>query len=162
QLMTQQFRASGFMARILVSMPPRQPKLWTDEDVDPATTQAYGDLLRLLRSIPVRPQPVTVPLTPAAKATGVQFYNSWNRGTASASGDLGSAFAKIEAYAARFALIHQVASAARDVAPLAVGEESMAAGIALARWFGREAERVYAVLEQTGGDAEAADLLKFI
>jgi hypothetical protein len=38
----------------------------------------------------------------------------------------------------------------------------MTAGIALARWFAKEAERVYAAMEEAKGEAETADLLAFI
>src|SRR5262249_13173696 len=49
-----------------------------------------------------------------------------------------------------------------DVAPALVSEESMAAGITLARWFGKEAGRVYRVLAETAGDTEKTALLAFV
>ena len=38
----------------------------------------------------------------------------------------------------------------------------MTAGIALARWFAKEAERVYAVMEETRNEGETNELIGFI
>ena len=62
--------------------------------------------------------------------------------------------AKIEAAAARLALvIHCVRQAAGPNLPHRVDEVSVEAGVVLARWFAREARRVYGEL----GAGEAAD-----
>jgi hypothetical protein len=89
----------------------------------------------------------------------VTFFNTWNVTACEAVGDLAAAFSKIEGYAARLALIHHVVTTAYDPSPSPVSAESMAAGIMLAEWFGREAERVYGILAQTSGDGEVEWLL---
>ena len=40
--------------------------------------------------------------------------------------------------------------------------ESMTAGIALSRWFGNEARRLYAELDETGADREQRELVELI
>jgi hypothetical protein len=160
RLMTKQTRQSGLMARLLVAMPPRKPKQWTDDDVDPATVDAYAELLRRLHQRPATTGPVPLPLSPGAKELWVRFYNSWNTGVTGAAGDLAAAFAKMEGYAARLALIHHVITTVSETAPSPVSDLSMAAGIALAEWFGCEAERVYAVLSESEGDAELVSFIR--
>ncbi len=60
--------------------------------------------------------------------------------------DLEAAWSKLEGYAARLALVLHLARWATDprVSLNHIDADSMAAGIDLARWFGREARRVYA------------------
>ena len=65
------------------------------------------------------------------------------------TGHQASAWAKLKGYAARFALLHHLLTreTGQDLSdPGAVDEQSVAAGVALARWFGEEALRVYAVI----------------
>jgi hypothetical protein len=146
-LMTPAFRDSGLMARLLLAMPPRKAKVWTDADVDPHTADAYANLFCKLHELPAPTGgPVIVPLSDGAKAVWVEFYNGWNQELAVTTGDLAAALAKLEAYAARLALLHHVVSTIDDPAPSPVSAASMEAGIALARWFAREARRVYAML----------------
>jgi hypothetical protein len=162
KLMTDEFKASGLMARLLLTMPPRKVKRWTEADVDDATVGAFSDLLQYLVSIPTATEPVAVSLSSEAKSLWVDFYNSWNTDNAEAVGDTAAMFSKIEGYAARFALILHVVLTCRDTAPTPIGAESMAAGITLARWFAVEAKRVYTLMEECKGDAETAELIAFV
>jgi len=97
------------------------------------------------------------------------FVDEWGGVTFDAgeeSDDLAAAFSKIEAYAARLALIHHlVLRAAPGGAglPAEVGLDSLEAGITLARWFAAETERVYAALaedETTGRLRALADRVR--
>jgi len=156
------FRASGGAARLLVVMPPPRPKVWTDADLPPAVAAAYEALVRALRALEPavgpdgHPAPAPVRLTPAARARWGAFVTEWGRVTFDAgeeSDDLAAAFAKLEGYAARFALIHHLvlqAAPGGDHLPEAVGLDSLEAGIALAKWFAAETERVYAALGEDG------------
>jgi hypothetical protein len=87
--------------------------------------------------------------------------NEWGQLTFQAGeedDDLAAAFSKIEAYAARFALIHHVVTHLEGVHTHdsgAVGLNSLEAGITLARWFANETERVYSALVE---DAETRRL----
>jgi hypothetical protein len=157
---TREFRSSGGAARLLVAMPPPRPKVWSDADLPDEVAAGYADVVRRLRALAPaagpdgRPAPARVRFTPAAKARWGAFVTEWGRVTFDAgeqSDDLAAAFAKIEAYAARLALLHHLVGRAGpggDHLPDAVGLDSLEAGITLAKWFAAEAERVYAVLAE--------------
>ena len=61
-----------------------------------------------------------------AKAVWIVFYNSWAQEQAAAEGEMAAAYSKLEAYAARFTLLHHVVSrVARgedDKVPIEKGE----------------------------------------
>ena len=71
------------------------------------------------------------------------------------TGELAAAWSKLEGYSARFALlVHLIRAESSDTTLADVGavdEQSIAAGVALSRWFGDEAARVYGII---GGGAE--------
>jgi len=75
------------------------------------------------------------------------------------TGELAAVWSKLEAYAARFALIvHFVRLCAGDLSlkdAERIDESSIDAGIRLADWFGGEARRIYVVLAET--ESEQAD-----
>src|SRR5262249_44479053 len=69
-------------------------------------------------------------------------------------------YAKLEAVALRFALLHHVVTevtAGRN-ATSNVSRQAMLAGVELARWFAREARRVHAVLRASDESREAMRL----
>ncbi len=73
----------------------------------------------------------------------------------------------MEGYAARLALVtHFIRWATSDPLVLdprtPIDETSVAAGIVLARWFGDEAKRVYAILSESDGDRESRELVEWI
>jgi hypothetical protein len=72
----------------------------------------------------------------------------------------------LEGYAARLALVvHLSRWAAGDTTlrdPARVDEASIAAGVVLARWFGDEARRVYAILSESDEDRETRRLVEWI
>ncbi|CEF48211.1 unnamed protein product [uncultured bacterium] len=154
---TREFRASGGAARLLLVMPPPRQKVWTDDDVPAGVAADYERLIRRLRELEPhqdadRTTPVPVRFTDAARRRWGAFVNEWGRVTFEAGeedDDLAAAFSKIEAYAGRLALVHHLVSLA-GAGPVSgtepVGLESLESGIALARWFASEAERVYAAL----------------
>lgn len=71
-----------------------------------------------------------------------------------------------EGYAARLALvIHLVRWAAEDstlASPDAVDEKSIECGVALARWFGHEDQRIYAMLDESEEAREQRELIELI
>lgn len=75
-----------------------------------------------------------------------------------------TAAAKIEGYAARFSLVIQMMKWAANGGryPQSVDSESVVAGIQLARWFEREAFRVYAILNEGKNSAEERNLIEAI
>ena len=152
---------NGLAARLLFAMPPRRPKRWTEDEL-PADTEAaletlVGRLLALgmIEDEKGQPQPVDISLTPQGKEAWITFYNAHAVEQAEMTGELAAAWSKLEGYSARFALlVHLIRVESSDTTLADVGavdEQSIAAGVALSRWFGDEAARVYGII---GGDAE--------
>jgi DNA polymerase I-like protein with 3'-5' exonuclease and polymerase domains len=160
---------AGLAARLLFAMPPRRAKRWTEAEIDPLVVTAYEGLVNALVALEPgyddegHPMPIAVRLSPAAKALWVTFYGEWADRQAAAEGDLAAAYAKLEAYAARFALVHHVVSRVRSGAVEdPVSTDSMAAGVTLTRWFGQEAERIYATLGESEEETNVRRLVDFI
>jgi hypothetical protein len=159
------FVDSGGWARILPAMPPRPAKVWSEMEIDPDTEKRYHKLLESLHGLEFDgDEPHVLLLSREAKAAWVRWYNEWGREQATAEGELAAAFSKLEEAAARFALVHHVVMQIdRNVSDLGLVEvESMEAGIALARWFGVEARRVYAALAEDEGQRATRKLVEYI
>ncbi len=168
----QEHRDNGLAARLLLTCPPRKPKRWTEADVNADTEAAVALVFdRLFGLTPEtdddgdeRPRLVT--LADDGKAAWVRFYNEHATEQAELSGDLSAAWSKLEGYAARLALVvHLTRWAAGDATlrdPARVDEASIAAGVVLARWFGDEARRVYAILSESDDDRETRRLVEWI
>jgi hypothetical protein len=167
--LTAEFLDAGLAARLLMAMPPRLPKKWSDRELDPATERAYESVLDKLLALDGIDQdgelkPQVLDLSPEGKAAWVSFYDQWSEEQAAAEGELAAAFSKLEAYAARFALIHHVVAHvyvdANDLRP--VGRASVEAGTVLCRWFADEARRLYSSLAETTGERDDRRLLEFV
>jgi len=168
----QEHRDNGLAARLLLTCPPRTPKRWTETDVDPATESAVSAVFdRLFALTPELgddgdESPRLVTLADDGKAAWVRFYDEHAREQVNLSGDEAATWAKLEAYTGRLALVlHLTRWAARDATlrdPARVDEASIAAGVALARWFGDEARRVYAILSESDEERETRRLVEWI
>jgi len=151
----QEHRDNGLLARLLLTMPPRRPKVWTEADIDPMAEAAIGKIFNALFNLQPainadgEPHPAIVRLTPEGKRAWTAFYDRHNIEAADLCGDLAAAWSKLEGYTARFALVHHLT---RQVSGDDVGEGidavSIAAGVKLSRWFAHEAKRVYAMLAE--------------
>jgi DNA polymerase-1 len=175
--LTPEHREAGLGARLLLAMPPKVAKKWSEAEVAPEVKEAYERTVRKLLDLRMDtdndgdPVPFMLKMTPEAKTAWVKFYDEWGEVQASVEGELASAFGKLEAYAARFAMLHHVvthlpidgADELDGPDPSdPVGLASMEAGIELARWFAAEAERVYAMLDESGQQREERRLVEFI
>ena len=168
--LTQEFLDAGLAARLLMAMPPRLPKAWSEAEVDPDTEAAYHDLLDKLRGLEFDQHPElgrgphVLKLSAEAKAAWVTYYDGWAREQAGVEGELAAAYSKLEGYAARLALLHHmvthVALGVDDRRP--VGPKSVASGVELSRWFASEARRIYATLAESEGERETRRLVEFI
>ncbi|MBL8762229.1 MAG: DUF3987 domain-containing protein, partial [Phycisphaerae bacterium] len=174
----QEHHESGMAARVLYAMPPRKAKRWTEADVNADTEAAVATVFDRLFSLtmevdpesadPLNPdlRPRLVRLADDGKRVWVTFYNEHATEQAELSGDLSAAWSKLEGYAARLALVvHLTRWAAGDATlrdPARVDEASIAAGVVLARWFGDEARRVYAILSESDDDRETRRLVEWI
>jgi len=168
----QEHRDNGLAARLLFAMPPRRPKRWTEDDVSERTEAAVSRVFDHLYALEPDTDaegdatPRLLPLTSAAKAAWIEFVNRHGAEQADRVGDEAAAWAKLEAFCARFALVLHIARfAAADPTiadPDAVDEHSIAAGVRLVGWFAREAERVYALLVGDDDTREQTRLLEWI
>jgi hypothetical protein len=160
-----EFLESGLAGRLHMAQPPRPAKVWTEMEIDPDTEKRYHKLLDSLYALEFHGgKPHVLRLTPEAKAVWVGWYEAWGREQAAAEGELAAAFSKLEEAAARFALLHHVATrlgrGESDLCP--VEAESMYAGVELARWFAHEARRVYAILSESEQERDTRHLVEFV
>lgn len=168
--LTTEHREAGLAARLLLAAPPRRRKTWTEAEVSPETADSYSELLSRLLNLNLgknsagEPEPEVVHLSPEAREKWIEFYDTFAIEQAGATGDIAAALSKIEAYAARLALLYhlvvQVWAGEGDLAPL--GPKSMTAGITLARWFAAEARRVYRLLTEAEADRELRELAEWV
>ncbi|MCH8998095.1 MAG: DUF3987 domain-containing protein [Proteobacteria bacterium] len=164
---------NGLVARMLLAMPPRGRKRWTDEEIPAETKAAFAAVIdKLLGLEPAndvngKPTPIDVPLSPKGQRAWVAFYNDFGaEQEAVADGDIAAAYSKLEAYAARFALIfHFVRWAAGDEALMGRGVvdgRSVTAAVRVAKWFAYETQRIYQMLGETEKQAEQRCLAEWI
>jgi DNA polymerase I-like protein with 3'-5' exonuclease and polymerase domains len=168
--LTPEFLDAGLAARFLMAMPPKLPKCWSEVEVAPEVEQAYQDVLDRLLALELCEDahgergPFSLRLSPDAKTVWVDFYNAWAQEQAAAEGELAAAFSKLEAYAARFALLHhvvgRVARKEDDCDP--VEPESVEAGVRLCLWFAGEARRIYSTLTESTEERDARRLIEWI
>lgn len=159
----------GLCARLLMAMPDLKPVRWSDATINPATEAAMGRVFDALLSMEPaadaegNPEPFPLDLTPEAKVLWVAYFNRHRAELADLDDDLAAAWSKLEAYAARFALIIQLCAWAAGVASGdAIDESSMQAGIELSDWFGGEAKRVYGLFVESEEDREQRELVELI
>lgn len=164
---------NGLAARLLLAMPPRTAKQWTEADVDRDVVEeveaVFGNLLKMQMATDKDGQPKAklLPLTIDAQNEWIAFYNEHGKQQAELEGgDLAAAFSKLEGYAARFALIvHCVRVAGGDTTLKSddyVDVESVRRAIRIVRWFCDETERIYAMLKEDDEQAERRKLLEII
>lgn len=167
RVLTAQLHECGLAARLLTAMPPRQPKRWNDVELSGSIEQKYKQLIERLLSLDFvtntdgEPEPKDVLLGPEAKIMWSTFVNEWNMEQMVVHEELSAAFSKLEGYAARFTLIHHLATYP-DIDCMEVQEDSIQAGITLSRWFANEAERVHAMIGMTPDERSTQQLADLI
>ena len=170
RLLGREHRESGLLARFLLYCPPRQPKVWTEAQVDDELTDSVRTLFDdLLALEPATNEfgdavPVPVKLSPDAKSRYRQFYDAHNLETAELSGDLAAAWSKLEETPGRLALtLHCVRLVAGgSVEPVECDAETMTAAIELTEWFKHETRRGYSIMSQTPAIADKRRLLDWL
>jgi hypothetical protein len=165
-------RESGLLARLLLAMPPRRRKCWTEATIPESVEVRVAAIFRRLYELEPdydergMVRPYILPLTIGGKAAWITFYNAHAEEHAELTGDLSAAWSKLEGYAARLALVvHLVRWAARDPTlqdPEAIDEVSIAAGVTLSRWLGHEARRIYAIWAESGENRDRWRLVELI
>ena len=155
RVLNEEFRASGFLARLLLAMPPWRQRRWSEEEVDESVRGDFVELLSCLRELPRgswpdgRPCPHLVKLAEGAKEMFIAFYDANGEALATADEDMGAAMSKLEGYSLRFALIFHCCRLKEYAKDARITPEDMEAAIKLTMWFRDEAERVYMALGET-------------
>jgi DNA polymerase I-like protein with 3'-5' exonuclease and polymerase domains len=166
---TPEFLDSGLVARLLMALPPKLPKRWSEVEVALEVERDYQNALDKLLALDFDVKdgeklPHVLGLSQDGKAAWVEFYNRWAMEQAAVEGELAAAFSKLEGCAARFALLHhvvtRVARGEDDLVP--VEPESIEAGVKLCRWFALEARRIYAILSESNEERDTRRLIEFI
>ena len=112
-----------------------------------------------------QPQPSEFGLTGGGFRAWLMFYTEHAKLQVDAIGHCAAVLSKIEGAAARLALIvHLVRKVVRDptLRTYDIDAKSVQAGVALARWFAQEAERVYWILTESEEDEELRTLVEWI
>jgi len=169
ETLTTEFLAAGLAARLLMAMPPKVRKEWSEAEVSEEAEQAYHDVLDKLYKLDLDKKdgergPHVIKLSHGAKEAWVRFYNEWAAEQLNAEGELAAAYSKLEGCAARLALLHHTVTYAHQEtdSTVVIDARSMEAGITLARWFANEARRLYGMLSETLEEAETRRLVEYV
>jgi hypothetical protein len=161
----------GLAARFLATMPPRQPRQWTDREIGADVQKAVEGVINGLYTLDFDSahddcRPVVLSLSAQAKEVWVAFFDRHAREQADLDGDLAAAWSKLEAYCARLALVIELvkwaATGDPPYGPNAIRRQSVEAAIKLVDWFGHEARRVYAALGDSDEERELRQLVGWI
>ncbi len=143
-------RSSGFVQRLLFCWPPRRPYRWTDDEPRGLTLHNYTVLVEKLYGLEeCEAGPEIIKLSPEAREAFVAWTREHAKQSRGMSSDLAAAMSKLREIPARIGIVlHEIEIATGRQAP---GEpmvaDTMARAIDITRWFRREAERVYGLLE---------------
>ena len=164
---------NGLAARLLLAMPPRKAKRWTDADVDEGLRYQIQAVFDGLLSMEMENdgfgslEPVDIELTDEGRQLWVEFYNFHAAQQAEINDPkLAAVWSKLEGYTARIALvIHCVRVAAGDESLKSdshVDEASIEAAATISQWFGHEIRRIYGVLEEDEEEQDQRRLLELV
>lgn len=154
---------SGLSARFRLALPPSRPAVWSDKAISEAVRTGWKQVVEGLLDLSFEPEsgPKLIRLSPAAQALFIQYHDHnglvAHEAGCSGSEGLASELAKLRGYAARLALILEMARAAEsgDAERVEeVGDESMRSSIEITEWFEREARRFRRLRETTTPEAE--------
>jgi hypothetical protein len=166
RLLTDEYFERGLPARILWAMPPRShPRKYTKQIVSPELFAEVSQLFSKLRELtPTQDEhghlmPTLLPLSPKAEQVFVEFYDEIGQIIYEADPRTAGQWSKLIGYAARFALIGELA---HDPDAGEISAEIMRKACELARWFGNEAVRIYSQLVETREQRERRELIEFI
>lgn len=132
---------SGFATRFLMTRPPETPRTWTEADVTDEARRGWDRVVRTLYERPFREEPEDISLSGQAKNLYVDFYdhNAALQRQVQA-GSLRSMVSKLEAVAARLALIFTLAL---DPQAREITESAMRRALTLTVWFRHEVARIH-------------------
>lgn len=159
----------GFGARLLMAYPPRDHRAWKLRGLPREISEQLAGLFRKLRELEPdrnaagKPIPRVLPLARRAQVVWLVFYRDWAFRAFGVSSDVIGAYAKMECYMARLALIvHLVRAATGETSPEEVDRESMAAAEVMAYWFAEEAIRINALFSGQSNPDDPGPLIDWI
>lgn len=152
---------NGLAARLLLAMPPRTAKQWSEREVEPQLMDRMRNTFNALYSLQFDTDghPVKLSLDAEAKRQWIDFVNDWGRQTANLHGRYAAANTKLEGYAARLALVIQLAETPNSQFVSCTAVER---AIELVRWCQRETFRIYRRFTETPAETVARRVLEFI
>ena len=165
RILTPDYFERGLPARFLLANPPFRQDRWSEATIPDEIHKTALNLFEQLWLLQPdyddkgEPRPKLLRLDDDAKAVFVDFYNECGAASNEAGEHEEAAWCKLTGYAARLALVAQLA---RDPNSESVTGETMRAACDLARWFGNEAVRIYATLAETPLQREVRELCEFI
>jgi hypothetical protein len=165
RVLTPEYFEQGLAARFLFVFPDPRRSKWTDAVVPDDVTKAMRELFEKLWGLaPAKSdygesQPQEIPLVEGAKEVFVAFYNECGGVAFDSPEHEAAAWNKLPGYAARCALVGQLA---HDPGSKVITAEAMQAACDLMQWQGRETTRVYAALVETPFQREQRTLLEFV
>ena len=171
KLLTDEHRLSGLAARMLFVAPPRSAKRWTDATVDHLTEAAVARIfdrllgLRFATDDQGEDRPRILTFAPDAQREFERFYNEHGELQDGMTGDTLSVAAKMEAYAARFALVLSLTEWATDRTagmPGPVDAVAVCRAIELSRWFMVEIDRVHNLLVESPDARRLRELCEWV
>lgn len=160
---------NGLASRLLLSMPPRKAKVWTEKVIPPDCYNTYNNIIKYLylASNTIRDQYTTkqkqVNFSKSGKAAWIDFYTEWAENQTGAIGDRAHALAKLEAYCARFCLlIACYEKAGNEFRDDDITEGHVHRAAELVKWFAGEMDRVYSMVRKPAEKSVRDQLVEFI
>jgi hypothetical protein len=165
---------SGLSARILFAMPPTLKRSWNEDEVDEYTILAVRQTFEALYALPMtpdsngKPSGKVLPLTVDAKKIWAAWHDELEEeisGIIDVDHPYALVLPKLRSAAARLALILQLVSHASNDQHAAgdhIDATSMARGVALARWFKHEQQRVYNLLYENKGHRQIRRMVALV
>lgn len=169
RILSDDFFDSGLASRLLLCMPPRKAKIWTEEIVPQSIYDTYNNIIKDIYltgkdSMEAHKEGAKeIGFTSAGKNAWIEFYSEWADRQTHSDGEQAYALAKLEAYCARFALLlccYDKAEWPGKKEMVTEGHVKRAFG--LVKWFAGEAERVYSMVRDPAEKSDRERLLGFI
>jgi hypothetical protein len=165
RVLKEEFFERGLPARFLFAYPETKQTRWSEETV---SDELQNEVRKLFANLWLlqpehdehgQARPKLLRLDDEAKQIFVAFYNQCGAAAVETDEHGAAAWSKLSGYAARLALVGQLA---RDPNAEIVTGDTMKAACDLAGWFGREGERIYALIAETPEQREQRRLIEFI
>ncbi|QDV21264.1 hypothetical protein Pan153_59520 [Gimesia panareensis] len=155
---------NGLSARLMMVSPPKSVKRWSDSEVSSDTASKYAELITRLLSLKMQEsldgyEPISLELSPEAKSAYEEYYNEHNTLAILESGELISAFSKIEELPLRLSVILHCSHFAKTTT---IGNGVMRDAISLSEWFRNEAIRVRSLISKDVDEDKLEKLANWI